>query len=436
MPKSSASTSSSTPAGGRRPALADLADALGDQLDVLARERRIPVVGRQDALAAERVVGRRARDQVRVAPEPALAVRRGELLEQLHPARLLDEAEDHQLARGVDAAADGALDGREAPVHALFDRLHRPRAVGHDPRRRALEHVEVLRVAARPRDVLDRGGAGADRGDAQPAQVDGVVPARGMHRRPAEALEAREVRDPGLDQRPGAGDEDLRGESARRGIDPPALGSSFHAASDTSVFEPDPRPHAEGVGDLLEVRADLGLPRVRARPVRIRRERERVQVRRDVAGTTRIGVGVPRAAHAAATFENGEVLDARLAQVDRRWPMPEKPVPTIATSRGPCVHAGYITVTYGDVTCVVPIATRMTGAERREQLLDVTKAIVVAERLPRCVDRGRRPRGGDHAADRLRPLRDSPACSRRWSTASSGARCPSCPRPTTTCWPR
>src|SRR5688572_15388281 len=38
----------------------------------------------------------------------------------------------------------------------------------------------------------------------------------------------------------------------------------------------------------------------------------------------------------------------------------------------------YITVSYGSVTCFA-MATRMSGAQRREQLLDVTKAIVVAD---------------------------------------------------------
>ena len=51
------------------------------------------------------------------------------------------------------------------------------------------------------------------------------------------------------------------------------------------------------------------------------------------------------------------------------------------------------------------MATRMTGEQRREQLLDATKAIVVADGFHavsiEAVARARR----DHAADRLRPLR-------------------------------
>src|SRR3954469_1594769 len=53
-------------------------------------------------------------------------------------------------------------------------------------------------------------------------------------------------------------------------------------------------------------------------------------------------------------------------------PSPENPLPTMAmeTSIG-----GYITVSYGSVTSVRPM--RMTAEQRREQLLDATKAIVL-----------------------------------------------------------
>src|SRR4051794_7822017 len=56
-------------------------------------------------------------------------------------------------------------------------------------------------------------------------------------------------------------------------------------------------------------------------------------------------------------------------------PIPEKPLPTMATERS---IAGYVTVSYGSVTSRA-MATRMSAAERREQLLDATKAIVVAD---------------------------------------------------------
>src|SRR3954471_13098917 len=53
--------------------------------------------------------------------------------------------------------------------------------------------------------------------------------------------------------------------------------------------------------------------------------------------------------------------------------MPENPLPTMAMETS---IAGYITVTYGPVTS---FAMRMTGEQRREQLLDATKAIAVED---------------------------------------------------------
>jgi hypothetical protein len=55
------------PAGGDDRALTELADALGDQLDVVAAERRVPSRGGQDALAADRQARGRLRDQLGVA---------------------------------------------------------------------------------------------------------------------------------------------------------------------------------------------------------------------------------------------------------------------------------------------------------------------------------------------------------------------------------
>ena len=49
----------------------DLLDARGDQLDVVLGERRIPLVRRQDPLAADRVVGRRLLDQLGVVRRAA-----------------------------------------------------------------------------------------------------------------------------------------------------------------------------------------------------------------------------------------------------------------------------------------------------------------------------------------------------------------------------
>src|SRR4029078_2047850 len=86
------------------------------------------------------------------------------------------------------------------------------------------------------------------------------------------------------------------------------------------------RPRAErrmaaqavAVGDLFQVVPDLWLPGEAVRPAGIRRERERVQVRGDVAGAPGIGVVPPGAPHRGAPPQEDEVGDARLPEPDAR----------------------------------------------------------------------------------------------------------------------
>ena len=59
-----ASTSRTVPSARDDRVRADLGDAVGDQVDVVAGERRVLVVGDQDALAADLLVGR---DRARAA---------------------------------------------------------------------------------------------------------------------------------------------------------------------------------------------------------------------------------------------------------------------------------------------------------------------------------------------------------------------------------
>jgi hypothetical protein len=80
--------------------------------------------------------------------------------------------------------------------------------------------------------------------------------------------------------------------------------------------QPDVRQHAEVAGDVAHVLLDLGLRGEPPRPVRLRGEREGVEVRRDVAGRARVGVGAPDAADVVAPLEQHEVLDAGLLQPD------------------------------------------------------------------------------------------------------------------------
>ena len=208
-----ASTSTSSPRAGHDRALADLGDAVGDELDVLAAERRIPLVRRQDALAAERVAGLDLAAQLGVG-DLAVHVLAGELLDELHQPRPLDEAEHPQLERGVDAAADEPLQQREAAVEAALARADRAVGVGQDPRRRALEDVHPLDLRGDRRDELDRRGAGADDGDALAGDVVGVVPLRGVEHPALEAVQALDLGRLRVAERAGGGDEHAGADAA------------------------------------------------------------------------------------------------------------------------------------------------------------------------------------------------------------------------------
>src|SRR5580704_10926753 len=71
-------------------------------------------------------------------------------------------------------------------------------------------------------------------------------------------------------------------------------------------------------GQMGQVGADLGLPGEAVRPARVGRERERVQVRRNVAGAAGVSVVPPGAADRGGALQDDEIGPARLAQPDAR----------------------------------------------------------------------------------------------------------------------
>ena len=80
--------------------------------------------------------------------------------------------------------------------------------------------------------------------------------------------------------------------------------------------EPDAVDHAEALGRLAEVGEDLGLRRVGLAPLGVRRERERVEVARDVAAATGVSVVAPRAADVLGPLED-DVVEAGALEGDR-----------------------------------------------------------------------------------------------------------------------
>ena len=198
-----------------------------------------------------------------------------------------------------------------------------------DPRRGALHDVELLDLGLDGGHELDRRSAGADRGHPLTAQVVHVVPARRVERRALEPLEARHVRHPRLGERAEPRHEHAGAEESRARLDAPASGLLVPVRAGDLAIQADVRAHAEALRAVAQVGVDLGLGRVGAAPAGVRRERERVQMRRHVAGAARIGVVVPGAAD---VVPRSSTTKSSMPSCLRRiaMPRPEKPLPTIA----------------------------------------------------------------------------------------------------------
>ena len=291
-----------------------LADGAGHHLDVRLDERRIPLVCGQDALAADRVARPQLLPQRRVL----------DLVVQVPERHLLDEAPEprapelqHEaLACPVDAGPHGELRGREDAVDGPLPAAERPVAVRHHPRRRPLEDVQLLDLRLDLRDELDRRRPRSDHRHALARQLVLVVPARRVEDRPLEALESGQVRRVRIAQRPLRGDHDIGGQLALRRLDPPQLRVLVPVGGQQLAVEADVRHHAVALGAAAQVVEDLGLRRERARPVGVRGERERVEVRGHVAAAAGIGVVAPGAADLRGALEDGEVELPLLAQLD------------------------------------------------------------------------------------------------------------------------
>ena len=113
-----------------------------------------------------------------------------------------------------------------------------------------------------------------------------------------------------------AGDEELRDElTAVFGEDVPTHFVVVPMRAVDMGVEPDVAPQPVLVRHTLQVILNLRLKRPHVRPVGLGLERERVHVRRDVAGAPGIGVVPPGAADVVGLLQNQEV-DVLLLQGD------------------------------------------------------------------------------------------------------------------------
>ena len=106
---------------------------------------------------------------------------------------------------------------------------------------------------------LDGGGAGADHGHVPAAQIEGVVPLRGVERAPLELREPRQVGRDRIAQRTARQDKHVGGERSGRRVDVPACRPIVPLRRLHLVLEADVREDAELARAALQVPPDLGL---------------------------------------------------------------------------------------------------------------------------------------------------------------------------------
>jgi hypothetical protein len=115
---------------------------------------------------------------------------------------------------------------------------------------------------------------------------------------------------------PAAATIDCASYGPPRRLHPPAVAAGVPPRAEHLGVVDDPVGDAAILGGALEVGEDLALGREEAAPVRVERERVRVQVRGHVARAVRVRVGPPGAAERRGALEDHVVVDARLAQAD------------------------------------------------------------------------------------------------------------------------
>ena len=299
------------------PVLAHALDPCGHDLDVLSLQRRIVVIGDEDAAGSYRVVRNQGRLQLRVRDDAPHVLLCHALEEPAQPGSGVEDDRVTQLEIAPDPPpVELCQPGMAREAVDLLPAIGTIHARDH-PVGAALKHGQVLHLLGDLRDELDGAGRVADNRSALAREVVFVVPARRVELLSPEVSESRDVRHFGAVQLPDGADQHLcLSIFPSPGPKPPHGGGFVEVSGHDLRAEPDVRHDAVLLRAVVHVGEKLVLAGPLARPVGLLLEGEAVRECGDIAGGPRIRVVTPGTAQAVGLLEDRERVDASLLQLN------------------------------------------------------------------------------------------------------------------------
>ncbi len=139
-----------------------------------------------------------------------------------------------------------------------------------------------------------------------------------MDHAPRERVDAGDIRDTRLAQKPGRGDQELGAQRLATGQrELPGAGLVVPAGAFDGGVEPDVAPHVVLVGDVLGVTLQFGAGRIHPRPERVRFEPVGERRRRLIDSKAGIVIDVPGSAQVVLTVDDQDVVIAHPLELDR-----------------------------------------------------------------------------------------------------------------------
>ena len=231
----------------------------GFDLDIVSRERGVPVIGEQDAFAARRII----RDQL--GAEFGILDMGVDFLERRPLEKLAEPASLHEgqkvpLEREI---SDIPLQLREPGKGAkasLFRAGERAVRLWYAPVRRALEDRQFRYIGRDLRHELDGAGTVADDTDHPAGEVHFMVPARRVKLNALEIRKAGNLRKGRTVELTDAGDENIRGHfPAVNGANAPETGGFIETRFAYLGIETDMREETVFAGNRFEILDDFRL---------------------------------------------------------------------------------------------------------------------------------------------------------------------------------